>query len=185
MLWEHFKVPAPSRTAVGYLKTNCQRRTHICQRPFIYYTQLLATALWKSLESVCNGAMNILSPNVLIFCRQRRNELLADVGNCAMMPVAAGHSLAQPVHATQDQALLIQVRMHWGLCENGETQFSPWKGRHKCRLTLRRNGFHSCVGNSFPNCQPNSCTRWRRFFKGLSQDRGWADFSKKPPRLSL
>jgi hypothetical protein len=39
------KVTAPSRMAVGYLETNCKRRTNICQWPFIYYIQLLAVAL--------------------------------------------------------------------------------------------------------------------------------------------
>ncbi len=49
-------------------KKNCQRCTQICQLPFIYYIQLLATALWTNLESVCNSAMNILSPECCYFC---------------------------------------------------------------------------------------------------------------------
>jgi hypothetical protein len=31
ILWEPFKVNAPSRLAVGYLETNCRRRTQICK----------------------------------------------------------------------------------------------------------------------------------------------------------
>jgi hypothetical protein len=31
----------------------------------------------------------------------------------------------------------------------------------------------------------NYCIRWRGIFKGLSRSGGWAEFSKKPPRLSL
>jgi hypothetical protein len=35
-----------------------------------------------------------------------------------------------------------------------------------------------------PYCA-NYCMRWHKIFKGLSKDGGRADFSKKPPRLSL
>jgi hypothetical protein len=49
MLLEPFKVTAPARTAVGNFETNSQWRTQICQRPFIYYIQLLATALRTTL----------------------------------------------------------------------------------------------------------------------------------------
>jgi hypothetical protein len=68
MLWEPFKVTVPSCMAVGYVEKNCQRCTQICQLPFIYYIQLLATALWTNLESVCNSAINILSPECCYFC---------------------------------------------------------------------------------------------------------------------
>ncbi len=34
--------------------------TQLCQPSFIYYTQLLATALWTNFEYVPNGAMNIM-----------------------------------------------------------------------------------------------------------------------------
>ncbi len=48
------------RHLLRLLKKNCQRRTQICQRPFIYYVhvELLATSLWTNLESVRNGAVN-------------------------------------------------------------------------------------------------------------------------------
>jgi hypothetical protein len=36
---------APPRTTVGCLETNCQRRTQLCQQPFIPYMHLLASAL--------------------------------------------------------------------------------------------------------------------------------------------
>jgi hypothetical protein len=55
-LGKPFKVTAPSCTTVGYLQTNCQRYTLLCQRPFIHYIQLLATTLGAHLESVDNGA---------------------------------------------------------------------------------------------------------------------------------
>jgi hypothetical protein len=74
MLREPFKVTAPSSTAVGYLDTNRQQRTRICQRPFINYVQLLTTALCTNLESVSNGANSILSTRMLLFF----------VGNLAM-----------------------------------------------------------------------------------------------------
>ncbi len=74
MLWEPFKVKAPSRTAVGDSETNSQWRTQICQRPFIYYIQLLAMALWTDLETVGNGAEKFLQLNVVFLCRQRRYE---------------------------------------------------------------------------------------------------------------
>jgi hypothetical protein len=59
MLWEPFKVRAPFRTTVGDLEEYCQRRTQLCQRPFIHYIQLLATSFWTNLESVSSGAINI------------------------------------------------------------------------------------------------------------------------------
>jgi hypothetical protein len=40
----------------------------------------------------------------------------------------------------------------------------------------RAKKLHSLVGNSFLNCQ--QLLKWRGIFKGLSQDGGWADFSK-------
>jgi hypothetical protein len=46
-----FKVTAPSHTAVDFQEKNCQRRTQLCQFPFILYIQLLATALLTNLES--------------------------------------------------------------------------------------------------------------------------------------
>jgi hypothetical protein len=60
MLKEPFKATAPSRTGVGYLG---QRRTQLCPRPFTYFEQMLAQALRTNMESVSNGAMNILSPD--------------------------------------------------------------------------------------------------------------------------
>jgi hypothetical protein len=55
---------------------------------------------------------------------------------------------------------------------------------HKCPLSLQSNEVHSLVGNSlvgnsFLNCQ--QLLKWRGIFKGLSQDGGWADFSKNLP----
>ncbi len=88
ILWKPFKATAtaPSHTAVGYLETSCQRRTQLCQRPFITtyscrqrhmnkywnlfrmaqwrfyskpecYYSLKATAQW-TLHDIGNGAMN-------------------------------------------------------------------------------------------------------------------------------
>jgi hypothetical protein len=37
------KDSTPSYTAIGNKNPNCQRRAQLCQRPFIYYIQLLAT----------------------------------------------------------------------------------------------------------------------------------------------
>ncbi len=83
------------------------------------------------LFSVGNVAMN--TPRYW----QRRSEsstmlptaqwTLCDVANCAMMPVAK----LRPVR--------IRCRLYK---EKGETQFSPWKSRHKCRLSLRHDEFH-------------------------------------------
>ncbi len=45
--------------------TNCQRRTQLCHRLFIFHTQILPTALWTNFESVSNGAINMLAQNVV------------------------------------------------------------------------------------------------------------------------
>jgi hypothetical protein len=45
MLLEPFKFTAQSRMVVGYLEKNSAWRIQICQRSFIYYIQLLTTAL--------------------------------------------------------------------------------------------------------------------------------------------
>jgi hypothetical protein len=53
----------------------------------------------------------------------------------------------------------------------------------KCRLSLRRDGFHACVGNLFPNSQQlyevalklsRALTEWGRadFFKNLRASKG-------------
>jgi hypothetical protein len=53
------------------------------------------------------------------------------------------------------------LRIHWRLYkENWETQFSLWKSRHKCRLSLRRDEFHSRLSNSFPNFQQLHEVAW-------------------------
>ncbi len=93
---------------------------------------------------------------------------LCDVANCAMMPVAT----------------LRPLRIHCRLYkEKGETQFSIWKSRHKCRLSLRRDEFH--VHNLFiapsptPVCTDRSvCVFGNSFFRiangctGRNLDRG-------------
>ncbi len=111
------------------------------------------------LFSVGNVAMN--TPRYW----QRRNEsstmlptaqrTLCDVANCAMMPV----TMLRPV----------QIRC-WLYKENGETQFSRWKSRHKCRLSLWRDEFH--VHNLFiatsptPVCTDRSvCVFGNSFFR--------------------
>ncbi len=74
---------------------------------------------------------------------QRRNELLCNVGNC---------SCSWPGPA-QSSCVKTSV-LHWLLYkENGETQFILWKSRNKSCLTLWGYESHSCIGNSFPNCQ--------------------------------
>ncbi len=81
----------PTYIAVGFLETNCQRRTR--QRPFIHYIQLLAAALWKK---VCSQWRRKIF--TVYFCGPQRYETLAilatvqwmlrDFCNCVMMPVA-------------------------------------------------------------------------------------------------
>jgi hypothetical protein len=157
---------APSRTAVSYLETNCQGHVQICQRPFIYYKQLFATALGTDLEPLSNGAMNIFSPEFSILCRQRRyapSVILAtaqwtilDIGNSTMNSPRYWRWRYEPC-AMMLVAMLGPVPISWRLfIYNGETQFSLWKSQYKCCLPLRPVKFHSRVGNSFPNCQqPN------------------------------
>jgi hypothetical protein len=62
MLREPFKVTAPSCIAVGYLETNCQRRTPICaMNKFEISFQWWRRELLKPrmlFFSVANGAMN-------------------------------------------------------------------------------------------------------------------------------
>ncbi len=73
MLWESFKVTASSRTAAGYLETNCQRRTrsvsgvlittYSCWQQHYENWNLLPIAQWTFyarmlLFSVGNAAMN-------------------------------------------------------------------------------------------------------------------------------
>jgi hypothetical protein len=38
ILSEHFKATVPSHTAVGYLETNCQRCTQLCQSFYLLHT---------------------------------------------------------------------------------------------------------------------------------------------------
>ncbi len=42
-----------------------------------------------------------------------------------------------------------------------------------------------CTSLAIRILNANSCTKWRRIFKELSQERGTGRFSKKSPRLSL
>ncbi len=67
---------------------------------------------------------------------------------------------------------------NWGK-ENGELS----SAFEKDDKSLRRDEFHSRVGNSFTNCQ--QLYRMARNLKGLSQDEGWADFCKNFRALSL
>ncbi len=73
--WELFKVTTPSPVGV-----------QVCQGPFIYYIQLLATALLTNMESVSNGAMNIFSPGYCLFF----------VVNSAMNPLWYWHWRNEP-----------------------------------------------------------------------------------------
>ncbi len=57
------------------------------QRPFIYYIQLLAVAPWTNLESILNGAMNILKPECCFSLYARAEWTLRAIGNSGMMPV--------------------------------------------------------------------------------------------------
>ncbi len=77
MLWEPFKVTAPSRTAVGNSETNCQQRTEICQRPFIYYIQLLTIAL-RTIWNLFQWRNEHFKPGMILFFvgNGARNPLL-------------------------------------------------------------------------------------------------------------
>jgi hypothetical protein len=82
---EPFEDFVPSCTAVGYLETNCQLRTQLCQLPFIHYIQVLATELWTHLESITNGALNILSPEFCYYLYATALWMLHNIGNVHWM----------------------------------------------------------------------------------------------------
>jgi hypothetical protein len=63
ILWELFKVTAPSRTVIGnycrYLIANCAvRRTELRLCLWFYIARGLASARWKNMESIDNGGRN-------------------------------------------------------------------------------------------------------------------------------
>jgi hypothetical protein len=97
-------VTVPPRTAVRYLKTNCQQRTELCVRPFIHYIQLLALVLIWNLFPKAQWTFN--AQNVIILCRQFWHECsaklataqwtLQDVGNCVIRPVWIHHGFRIP-----------------------------------------------------------------------------------------
>ncbi len=80
MLWESFKVTAPSRTAVAYLETNCQR-TLLCQLPlFTTYScwQRRNEKIWKF------DAISILSPECCYALYATMLWMLRNIGNGAV-----------------------------------------------------------------------------------------------------
>ncbi len=87
-----------------------------------------ATALWN-LESVSNGAVNLLKPRMLFFfCSQHwleRNDACCDVW-------------------------LVPMRIHWSGFKEWGNSGQPLK---KVANDELNDEFHSRVGNSFHNCQ--------------------------------
>ncbi len=125
-MWELFTVTAPSRTAVNFLETNWQRRTQIYQRPFIYYIQLLAMALWTNLEPVANGAVTFLNPECCFSLWASAQWKLCDIGNGAMK---APHYCQR---RNESSAMSRPVRIHWWFFRvNVETQVSLWKSQQR------------------------------------------------------
>ncbi len=71
MLGEPFKVTAPFRTTVGDFEANCQRRTQLCQRPFIHYMymQLFAMNKFGICFQWCNEHFYLVLWNYLLILK--------------------------------------------------------------------------------------------------------------------
>ncbi len=121
-------------------------RPQICQRPFIYYLPLLTTALWTSLESVCNIEMSILSPE----CCYSLWTLwtLWDFGNNASNPPRYWQQHNEPslILATVLQTLHVATTL-WTLLDGACSDF----GTSACGSAKRIGKLSSAYEKAYPS----------------------------------
>ncbi len=159
ILWKPFKATAKSRTAVGYLKTNCQQPTQFYQRPFIPYIQLLATAHMNKFEICFQWCNDHFNPRMLLF----------SVGNGAMntLWLLATAQLTMPQYWQRRNELL----RDGGFTKRMGNLSSAFKKADTSALPpMPAHAMNLIPASKIRFRIANSCSRWLGIFEWLSQD---------------